>query len=164
MADISTTEEVNSLSLGHFLTLKPSKTIRYAYQNFFIGEAFSYSGVHYNFIPFGFSGISVNTDGSASDASLIFPNNELSRQWADDAVKGAWYANVKVLLLNPEDKDDFGFLTEYSGRVDLGAWEESRVVLTLNTILNAVSNEIPRRRITQTLVGNLPTSTNVRLQ
>ena len=60
--------------------------------------------------------------------------------------------------------NDFGLLTEYSGRVDLGAWEEARVVLTLNTILNAVGNEIPRRRITQTLVGNLPTSTNVRLQ
>ena len=164
MPDISTTEEVNSLSIGHFLTLKPSATINYAYQNFFIGRAITYSSVNYNFIPFGFSGIAVNTDGSASDSSLIFPNNELSRQWADDAVKGAWYADVKVLLLNPDDVNDFGLLTEYSGRVDLGAWDETRVVLTLNTIIDSVGSEVPNRRITQRLVGNLPTSSNVRLQ
>jgi len=164
MPDISTTEEVNSLSIGHFLTLLPSETISYAYQNFFIGQNISYSSVVYNFIPFGFSGISVNTDGSAADASLVWPNNELSRQWADDVVKGAWYANVKVLLLNPDDINDFGLLTEYSGRVDVGAWDETKVVLTLNTILDSVGSEIPKRRITQGLVGNLPTTSNVRLQ
>ena len=164
---IDINEEKSELALGHFLTLKTSTiggSVVYRYQNFFIGETIEYSSLDYHFLPFGFSGVTVNSDGSGTDASLLFPTTAISKGWAIEALEDRWLGTVSVMILNPADKTQFGKLSEYNGQVSRGLWDDTRLNLIFNTVIDAVAGEVPQRRLSKRLVGDLPISSNVRLQ
>lgn len=148
-------------AIGNFLRLRQARVegAIYRWQNFHIQGTVD----GYSFVPFGFSGVTVNRQGDNVDASLVFPNNELSRQWAVEAIRDGWLAVVKVMLLDPGDPSQQTELHTYAGQIAQGAWDETSLNLRLNTVLDAVGGEIPVRRLTKSLVGNLPTSSNVRL-
>ena len=171
-------------AFGNFLTLKAGDDVRHRFQNFFIGETVTYSSNDYTFLPFGFSGVTVNRSGDGVEASLVVPNlisttnskTNLSVNWAVDAMefydsngirKSPWIAHVLVMLLDPDDKTSFSAtnpLYEYYGAVSGGSWDESSLNLSLGTVLDAVGSDVPMRRLTQKLVGSLPVSSGVRLQ
>ena len=101
------------LAIGNLLDLTAKNGTTYRWQNFWIKEDVG----AYSFIPYGFSGLTTNRQGDNIDATLVFPNNELSRQWAVSASKEKWLAEVKVLLFNPTDKTDQTVLHTYIGQV-----------------------------------------------
>ena len=153
------------LAIGNFLEFKESTTIVHRFQNFFIGQDITTSGDTYQFLPFGFSGVTVNTTGDGTDASLLFAQNAISRSWADTAVANKWIAHVSVMILDPDDSTSTSSkLCEYWGQISGGSWDETSLSLTLNTVLDAVKTNVPMRRLSTQLVGDLPTTTNVRLQ
>ena len=170
MADIDINDEKSSISVGHFLTFTAPGLqsihgdIVYNYQNFFIEQNITFLEAGFFFAPFAFSGVTISSDGSGVDASLIFPNNDIARFWSDDAVKAGWYATVRTVLVDPDSPEDFGLLNTYVGRVTLGGWTDTRVMLTVNSVLDAVGAEVPKRKINRSLVGNIPTTSGVRLQ
>ncbi len=151
------------VAVGNFVTLKAGNATQYRFQNFFINESVTYSGENYTFMPFGFSGVVIN-DGGGADASLLFPNNSLSRGWADTAIRDHWLGHVRVMILDPEDKTSFTQLHQYYGQISAGRWDETSLGLTLNTVLDAVGSDIPQRKLSQRLVGDLPSTSGVRLQ
>lgn len=108
------------------------------------------------FLPFAFSGAIVNRNGDNVSASLVFPNNELSRSWASTAVNQGWLAVVAVIVNGTE-------LYQYTGQVSSGSWDLQAVKLELNTILDSVGQDIPFRTLSEDLIGPLPTSSGVRL-
>lgn len=146
-------------ALGQFLDLTDGKGSIFQWQNFWIKETVD----GYSFVPFGFSGMTTTRQGDNIDATLVFPNNELSRQWALSSVKERWLAKVKVVLFDPEDKSKQTLLYNYVGQVATGAWDETAINVRLNTMIDAVGGEIPARRLTQSLVGDLPTTSNIQL-
>lgn len=153
------------IALGNYLRLqKPDSTSAYYFQNFFIKADATYDSNRYSFLPFGFSGVSVNRNGDNTEASLVFPNNELSRAWALTAVNERWLARVYVMALDPNDASAGTLMHQYNGQVAAGQWDETSLTLNMNTILDAVGADVPLRRLTQALVGNIPTSANVRLR
>jgi hypothetical protein len=115
-------------------------------------------------MPFGFSGITVNRNGDNTEASLVLPNNEISRNWAYEALQERWIGTIQVMLLNPTTQEVTTLLHQYTGQIDNGEWNEGSVQLRLNTVLDAVGEDVPRRRLNQQLVGAIPISSNVRLQ
>ena len=149
------------LAIGHFLVFN---TNQYKFQNFFIGETPRYNGDDYSFVPFGFSGITVSKSGDGMESSLVFPNNNLTRGWADEAIKDKWLTHIKVMILDPTDKTSFEPMHDYHGRIMGGRWDESSLSLSIGTILDSVGSDVPQRRLTRKLVGDLPTSSGVRLQ
>lgn len=144
-------------AVGHFLDLKGDTVHRW--QNFFIKENVG----NYSFLPFGFSGLTTNRQGDNIDATLVFPNNEISRRHVVNAVKDTWVAEVQVILFNPADKTDRSVLHTYVGQVTASSWSESTVNVRLNSLLDAVGSDVPSRRISQQLVGSLPTTANIQL-
>jgi hypothetical protein len=153
------------LSIGNYLTLKDrGGTVRLRAQNFFIGQNSSYENQTYNFMPFGFSGITINRNGDNTDASLVFPNNDISRNWSVEALRDRWLAIVYVMLLDPETRAVTTRMHQYYGQVAGGEWDETMLTLQLNTVLDAVGADFPVRRLNQRLIGALPVSNNVRLQ
>lgn len=152
------------LAVGNFVTFSDNGIVRQRFQNFFISETITYDGSEYGFLPFGFSGVTINRTGDNTDASLLLPNNTLSRNWAVDALKNRWLAHVQVLLLDPTDRTAATRLHQYYGLVTSGAWKEAELTVNLNTVLDAVGAEFPMRRLTQKLIGNIPTTSGVRLQ
>jgi hypothetical protein len=121
-----------------------------SYQNYDLNAA--------NFLPFGFSGAVINRNGDNVTASLAFPNTQLTRPWASDAINGRWVAIVSVRLLNTNQT-----LYSYTGQVSAGGWDETAVKLELSTVLDAVGSDVPFRSFSEDLVGPLPTSAGVRM-
>tara|TARA_R110000772_G_scaffold90312_3_gene186505 strand:- start:4140 stop:4610 length:471 start_codon:yes stop_codon:yes gene_type:complete len=152
------------LALGNYLTFSSKVGVTYRFQNFHIAQTSTFQGQSYQFLPFGFSGITVSRTGDNTDASLIFPNNQLSRAWATTALQDRWMATVFVLSLDPDDRTTGTLMHQYTGQAASGTWDESSLKMTLNTVIDAVGADVPMRRLTQTLVGALPVSGNVRLQ
>lgn len=140
-------------------------TLLYAFQNFYIKQSVSFDSISHVFLPFGFSGVTVNRSGDGTDASLVFPNNELSKSWIDAAIKGRWFVDVDVVLVDPDNPG--GSTTKvhsYAGQTSGGRWDQTTVSIGVNTILDAVGADVPRRHLTQNLVGHLPVTSNVQLR
>lgn len=166
---------MTTLAVGNFVRLSPPiktdertgdySAIQFAFQNFYIKQTVTFESIPHTFMPFGFSGVTINRTGDGTSANLVFPNNELSRNWADVAIKDRWLVTVDVVIVDP---DDSGAVTQkvhsYTGQVSGGRWDQAALTMNLGTILDAVGADVPRRNLTQGLVGNLPVTGNVRLQ
>ena len=172
---------MTSFAFGHALRIKPSNTELYRFQNFFIGKEITHRsrpqreanpelpGSKYIFVPLGFSGVTGNRTGDGLEATIVFPNNSLARNWGVSAIEGTWVMEVDVLTV--EDPDPYtGLTTEnkivhtYTGQVTGGQWDNTSLNLELSSVLDAVGTDVPRRSLTNRVVGNLPISNNVRLR
>ena len=137
----------------------------YFFQNFYINQEATYDSSKYSFVPFGFSGVTVNRTGDGMEAVLVFPNNGLSRGFADQAIDQNWIVEVDVLILDADNSAGaHQKLHSFTGQAVGGQWDNVSLNLKLSSVLDAVGTDVPRRSLTQRLVGNLPISNNVRLQ
>lgn len=153
------------IALGHMLTAKP-RTANAAplyFQNFWINENVAYNGNTHGFLPFGFSGVTVNRSGDNQSTQLALPNNSLSRSWASTLVDGSWVVLVDMLMLNPDNKADYRVLSSYAGQVAGAIWSDAELRLEISSVIDAVGGDVPRRRITEDVFGPLPTTAQVRL-
>lgn len=151
------------LAIGNFLTFTATTIVRQRFQNFFIGQTTSYQGNSYLFAPFGFSGVTINRTGDGIDASVGFPNNDITRAWAVEAIEARWIAHVQVVLLNPDDNTDFTLMHQYFGQISGGKWDEGMLGLMLSNVLDAVGFDVPVRRLSQKLIGAIPVTNGVTL-
>ena len=157
------------LAVGNFVKFTSGDTTLFRFQNFFIGETITNETEPYDFVPFGFSGVTVNKTGDGTEASLTLPNSTsnvgvLTRSFSQDALAAGWIAYVRLLIVDPDDKTSFTTLSRYYGQISAGSWDSTAITLNLNSVLDAVGGDIPQRKINQALVGNLPTTAGVRLQ
>tara|TARA_R100000081_G_scaffold91225_1_gene68476 strand:- start:115 stop:585 length:471 start_codon:yes stop_codon:yes gene_type:complete len=156
---------MSQYAFGHALRIKQGENTQYRFQNFFINQQITHQSANYTFVPFGFSGVTVNRTGDGLEATVVFPNNELSRPWGIDAINQNWVMEVDVLIIDDDAKDGpHNIVHSYTGQVVGGQWDEVSLNLQLSTVLDAVGTDVPRRSLTKELVGNLPISNNVRLQ
>jgi hypothetical protein len=162
----------SEFSFGHFLTLTPRETgaAPFYFQNFFspgVGPTSDgktiYDGKTYNFLPFGFSGVTVNRSGDNQLTQLAFPNNELSKSWTARLVQESWIISIDMVYINPTPNRNFQLLSEFAGQVTGAVWTETELRVEVSSIIDAVGNDIPRRRITEDVFGPLPTTSNLRL-
>ena len=160
---------MTSYAFGHVLRITPKDTTDFRFQNFFIGKELRHTGQDYRFVPFGFSGVTVNRTGDGLEATLVFPNNDLSRDWGVKAIEEKYLMEVEVLIIEDPDPDT-GLTAQhttvhtYTGQVTSGQWDNTSLNLELSSVLDAVGTDVPRRSLTQKLVGNLPISNSVRLR
>ena len=156
---------MSQYAFGHALRIKKDGSTQYRFQNFFIGQQITHQSANYTFVPFGFSGVTVNRTGDGLEATVVFPNNEISRAWGVNAVNQNWVMEVDVLIIDDDAKDGpHTIVHSYTGQVVGGQWDEASLNLQLSTVLDAVGTDVPRRSLTKALVGNLPVASNVRLQ
>lgn len=156
---------MSQYAFAHVVRIKRKAEILHRFQNFFIGAEATYDSATYLFVPFGFSGVTVNRTGDGLEATLVFPNNTLSRGLADTAINDNYVVEVEVLLVDSEDAaGTHTKVHSFVGQVVSGQWDNVSLNLQLSSVLDAVGTDVPRRSLTQRLIGNLPISNNVRLQ
>ena len=143
------------INLGVLLTLKDENTSKYNFQNYKVAETVAYAGLTYDFAPFSFSGAVANLQGDNLDAGLVFQATKVTRTWAETAVLDGWVAFVQVVLLD-EASAIQRVMHSYTGYVAAGGWDQTRIELSLNTVMDAVRGTIPGRRMNEQLVGNIP--------
>ena len=163
------------LAVGNFVKFTSGEDVKHCFQNFFIGEEVINEGNNYAFVPFGFSGVTINKTGDGTEASILLPNSTsdsdqssnvgaLARNISTTALEERWLAYVRLLILDPDDKTSFTTLSRYYGQVTAGGWDNATITLNLSTVLDAVGGDVPQRKLSRELVGNLPTTSGVRLQ
>ena len=156
---------MSQYAFAHVVRIKRKAEILHRFQNFYIGTEATYDGKTYLFVPFGFSGITVNRTGDGLEASLVFPNNTLSRGLADTAISDNYVVEVEVLLVDVDDASgSHTRVHSFVGQVVNGQWDNVSLNLQLSSVSAAVGTDVQRRSLTQRLIGNLPTYNNVRLQ
>ena len=160
---------MSAYALGHAIRIKALNTdglsVEFKFQNFFIAADMTYDNDTYTFVPFGFSGVTVNRTGDGLESSLVFPNNDLTRGWGVEAIKGHYVIEVDVLIIDSSSATgSHERVHTYTGQVIGGQWDNVSLNLQLGAALDAVGTDVPRRSLTRKLVGNLPVSNNVRLQ
>ena len=99
---------MTAFAFGHALQIVIDGGRDFRFQNFFIGKEMRHTGsdginADFQFVPFGFSGVTVNRTGDGLESSLVFPNNDLTRSWADAAIKGRYLMIVQVLIIENTD-------------------------------------------------------------
>jgi len=160
---------MSQYALGHVVRIKAigdnGLLTQFKFQNFFINKEMTFDGNQYTFVPFGFSGVTVNRTGDGLEATLVFPNNDLTRGWAVTSIRDHYIMEVDVLIVDSDSATgSHDRVHSYIGQVVGGDWDNVSLNLLLSSVLDAVGTDIPRRSLTRKLVGNLPVSNNVRLQ
>ena len=166
-------------AVGHYFRLiNDDDAVVLRLQNFFISETVSHDGGGYQFSPFGFSGLSTNRQADLEPVTLAFPNNEISRGYLSDALRGLsfdgrpiderpwrrpYIGKVDVCLLDVEAKTTTTRLFTYTGQCSAGGRDDTTLQLELSSVLDAVDGDVPTRTLVSRQVGSLPITSSVRL-
>ena len=133
------------------------------FQNFFPGEVRKWEGEEYMFAGFGYGGSTTDLQAGNVDSQLVFNLNELSLNLATEAVTNNWIVTVKTVWLKPETLlEKSNYMTDVF-TVTQFEYDSLRLTMELSSPLDAVTAEVPRRRLTEKLVGSMPSSGDIAL-
>ena len=152
---------MSRIAIGTFVQFNEDSSK--CYQNFFPGESRNYKGYTYNFGGFGYSGSTIDLEASNVTASLVWAVNALSLNLAKEAADKRWMVDIESVWLDPEkltiDKSymiDTFMCTGFEH-------DTLRLSIRLSSPLDAVNADVPRRRLTEKLVGKLPSTGQINL-
>jgi hypothetical protein len=146
------------IAIGTFIKLPG-----YNFQNFFHGQNITWESVQYQFAGFGYSGSSVDLQGGNIDAQLIFVVNDISLNLAKEAADNRHIITVKTVWLDPVTlKPKSNFMQDVF-MITGFEHDALRLGLRLSSPLDAISSDVPRRRLTEKLVGALPSTGQIQL-
>lgn len=155
-----------SIAIGTYIRLlNPNGSdTGYRFQNFFQGEVRLHEEREYMFGGFGFSGGTLDLQAANISASLVFALSELSLAVFNQAVNDRWLMEVHTVWLDPETLEETDAFSDEMYAVTGLEHDSSRLSVRLGSPLDAVSENAPKRALTQVLVGALPTTGQVSLQ
>lgn len=153
------------LAVGTYVRIldRDGKRTGYAFQNFFQGESRSYNGDSYVFAGFGFSGGTLDLQSGSITAALVFAVNELDLNVFQTASDNRWLAEVRTVWLDPDTLNETRQQSEELYAVLGFEHDTSRLQVRLGNPLDAVQENVPRRVLTQTVVGALPSTGQISL-
>tara|TARA_Y100001970_G_scaffold202275_1_gene246214 strand:- start:2477 stop:2974 length:498 start_codon:yes stop_codon:yes gene_type:complete len=116
----------------------------------------------YTFLPFIYQGATKTRDGSNMEAALVLANNKITMNRLIHAVKNKWTIKVDVCLMEP---DTFVYKKTLSRDVWIASsmsYDPETIELVLSSAVDAVGANCPNRKLTEQMVGALPTSADIR--
>ena len=96
------------------------------------------------------------------EAGLVLANNAISMGHVIDAVRNKWTIKVAVCLMNPETFVHQKTLTQDIWIASATSYDPETIEVVLSSAVDAVGADCPNRKLTESLVGALPTSADIR--
>ena len=128
-----------------------------SWQNYFIGDTVS----GYEFQPFGVSTIQVNRSADEGGITIEGPSSSRFIGFFERAVNDQHLIYVELLQkTNGATSTDFGGFTRvaaFTGVALTMTNNLTQVRLSVGAAINAISGDVPGRKMTSALVGRLPT-------
>jgi hypothetical protein len=154
---------MSEIAIGTYIKFqtKAGGDVGYAFQNFHHGESRQYAGTQYVYAGFGFSGSTVDLQGSNIQASLVFAVSELLLNFAQQAADDFWIIKIATVWLDPDTYKETSVFTEEVYQVVGLQHDGLRLSLTLSNPLDAVAGQAPKRTLAQYLVGSLPATGSI---
>ena len=131
------------------------------FQNFHVGETRTYSGRDFLFSSFGFSGAAVDVEAANIQASLVFPLSSVGLSLFQNVADQYGVVEVQTVWLDPQTLAETATNLSELYAVTAFTHDNSRITLQLGSPLDSVSQNIPRRRLNQEMVGALPSTGNI---
>lgn len=136
---------------------------RFFFQNFYVNETRRWDAKDYLFSGFGYSGSTTDLQGGNIDAQLVWPVNDLSLNMAREAADDRLIVEVKTVWLDPESlKEKSNYMAD-TFMITGYDHDNLRISLRLSSPLDAISVDVPRRRLTERLVGAMPSTGEILL-
>jgi hypothetical protein len=127
----------------------------YAWQNLFVGQTRAYDSRPHVFQSFRISDSAGARGGDRSQGRLALNRNQLALNVLAEARANQWKLRADVVLCDVAAGTDVRLLSRHLWR--LGPIERrNRITVTLNSPLDAIRGDAPRRRLTTELVGQVP--------
>lgn len=120
----------------------------------------------YYYLPFIYQGAAKNRSGDNLEAGLLFANNDLAMNYAQEAVLNKYYVEIFVSIVDPatlEPKQIYGnyFLTRDNWLAASMSYDFETIEIILSSSIDAVGTTAPNRRLTTGLVGSLPVTGDI---
>lgn len=130
----------------------------YAYQNFFINEAKVYNSASYNYLPFIITSGAGRKGGDRSNSSLVLTPNAISINVLAEAAESYYLLEVNTVEVDALTLSLLQLITQDLWVINRMEFDTEKVILQLASPLDAVDGQVPRRYLSNVLVGSLPTS------
>ena len=154
-----------SIAIGAYIKLldEGGNDTGFNFQNFFQGEDRIYNGDTYTFGGFGFSGGTLDLEGGNISASLVFALNELSLSVFKQASEEFWLIQIQSVWLDPVTFTEGATFSEELYAITGFEHDSSRLSVRLSSPLDAVKENAPRRTLSPSMVGELPSTGQINL-
>lgn len=143
-----------SIAIGTFVNIED----KYYFQNFFKDEVRTWQGKSYVFAALGYSGSTVDAQGGNVSAQLLFGVNQISLDLAKEAADNRYTVEIETVWLDPESLTEKAVFMLDIFMITGFEHDSSRLIMRLGSPLDAISADVPRRRLTEALVGALPST------
>ena len=146
-------------ALTTFVTIMGDTTLRFQNST---KSSITFDSASYVHLPFIYQGATKTRDGSNMEAGLVLANNAISMGHVIDAVRNKWTIKVAVCLMNPETFVHQKTLTRDIWIASATSYDPETIEVVLSSAVDAVGADCPNRKLTESLVGALPTSADIR--
>lgn len=144
-------------AIAAFLQFYSGSTIHGSFQNFFVGKTVN----NYTYISFDVSEILLNrtADEGGISITLAATNNHLT--FFETAITNEYLGRVTLYEMPissslPTDLSNATVIARFVGEVMGMSTDLTQIQVELGAALDAISGDIPGRKITTSLVGRLP--------
>lgn len=168
------------VAIAHYIRFKykdntavPSRS----FQNFFVNESRTLNSVSYMFAPFKVTGNISSKGGDTATASIITVPNAITVGVATEAVLNYYLISIRTVLINADTLapangnqligTETGSFSE-AGVISNELWSCSnltqdyeKITISLSSPIDAARKQVPRRVLSQTLVGSVPPTGNI---
>lgn len=147
---------MSTTALAQFLEIKSGSTRIAAYQNYWPGQTVN-GYAHY---PFSTDGIVADGNGGQTSFSVTLPATKEAVTLLENAIANNYLGRIQIYQFDPPADNTLPavrtLVAQFDGEIIDGTTTQTEVTLTLGSSLDPIGAQIPPRKYTSTLVGELP--------
>lgn len=147
---------MSTTALAQFLEITSGSTRIVAYQNYWPGQTVN----GYTHYPFQTGGIVADSNGGQTSFSVTLPATKEAVTLLENAIASNYLGRIQIYQFDPPANNTLPatrtLVAQFDGEVIAGSATQTEVTLTLGSSLDPVGAQVPPRKYTSTLVGELP--------
>jgi hypothetical protein len=148
--------------LTTFLRLGSIQNPGAKYQNSIIGRTINWNGYDHTFLSFIYKGASRNRSGDNMESELMLATNHIVMNIANAAVTNKWALVVDTVSMHPVTFTPGALLGREVWQITSFSYDPETLVIRLSSAIDAVGGTAPNRTLTESMVGQLPVSSQIR--
>lgn len=154
---------MSEIRIAQLMDLRTSNGRRHRYQNYFVGQNYTYLSQVYAFAPFQAEGALASLNGENQQLQLLLPNLEIVVRLVQEG-EGNRLSELELttLWLTASNAVANTYRDFYIGTG--ASFSDETVELRFRSAMDSVGSAFPARTLTFDNVGILPSSSELRLQ